>query len=228
MIRNRWRLFAWDNLLGAALLVLATWAADHLVACEQRRAGIRRCSKRSMATRCPRPWACSARRLGRLGRWLSRRLRPMRRPACTLPLCAGRAKIARAALQATFICNALDWLAGAGGNSNSVFARLSARGQNSNLRITKSWHYQRIFPAAQMGAYEVSLRCYAHPLSGISCRQCVRGAARFSALRVSPAAAPGLQQMMVFQLPLETAPHPPSLGGPGAATRSPADLRGDQ
>jgi hypothetical protein len=25
-----------------------------------------------MATRCPRPWACSARRLGRLGRRLSR------------------------------------------------------------------------------------------------------------------------------------------------------------
>jgi hypothetical protein len=25
-----------------------------------------------MATCCPRPWACSARRLGRLGRWLSR------------------------------------------------------------------------------------------------------------------------------------------------------------
>jgi len=48
-------------------------AADHLVACEQRRAvdtgGVRNAP---MATRCPRPWACSARRLGRLGRWLSR------------------------------------------------------------------------------------------------------------------------------------------------------------
>jgi hypothetical protein len=42
-------------------------------ACEQRRAvdpgGVR---DAAMATRCPRPWACSARRLGRLGRRLSR------------------------------------------------------------------------------------------------------------------------------------------------------------
>jgi hypothetical protein len=48
-------------------------AADDLVACEQRRAvdtgGVRNAA---MATRCPRPWACSARRLGRLGRWLIR------------------------------------------------------------------------------------------------------------------------------------------------------------
>ena len=48
-------------------------AADDLVACEHRRAvdtgGVRNAA---MATRCPRPWACSARRLGRLGRWLSR------------------------------------------------------------------------------------------------------------------------------------------------------------
>jgi hypothetical protein len=48
-------------------------AADNLVACEQRRAvdagGVR---DAAMATRCPRPWACSARRLGRLGRRLRR------------------------------------------------------------------------------------------------------------------------------------------------------------
>ena len=48
-------------------------AADDLVACEQRRT-VDTCGVRdaAMATRCPRPWACSARRLGRLGRWLSR------------------------------------------------------------------------------------------------------------------------------------------------------------
>ena len=48
-------------------------AADNLVACEQRRAvdagGVR---DAAMATRCPRPWACSAWRLGRLGQRLSR------------------------------------------------------------------------------------------------------------------------------------------------------------
>jgi hypothetical protein len=33
-----------------------------------------------MATRCPRPWACRAGRLGRLGRWLSR-ASTMRRPS---------------------------------------------------------------------------------------------------------------------------------------------------
>ena len=56
-------------------------APDDLVACEQRRTvdtgGVRNAA---MATRCPRPWACSARRLGRLGRWLSR-ASTLRRPA---------------------------------------------------------------------------------------------------------------------------------------------------
>src|SRR6476469_8018488 len=56
-------------------------AVDDLVACEQRRAvdtgGVR---DAAMATRCPRPWACRAGRLGRLGRWLSR-ASTMRRPS---------------------------------------------------------------------------------------------------------------------------------------------------
>ena len=59
-------------------------AADDLVACEQRRAvdtgGVRNAA---MATCCPRPWACSARRLGRLGRWLS----------CASPLGFGLASV---------------------------------------------------------------------------------------------------------------------------------------
>jgi hypothetical protein len=72
MIRNRWRLFAW-SLLGAALLVLASWP---LMIWWHVSNGVplipAAFETLAMATRCPRPWACSARRLGRLGRWLSR------------------------------------------------------------------------------------------------------------------------------------------------------------
>ena len=185
MIRNCWRLFAWNPLLGAALLVLATWPLIiwwHVSnGCAVDTGGVRNAL---MATRCPRPWACSARRLGRLGRWLS----PASHHAPTglgfrLALVTQKS---RAALQATFICNALDWLAGAGGIRIGICPYFQPGGQDSNSRITKSWRYERIFPAAQMGAFRGSLRCYAHPYREYRAVSAYARAARFSALRVQP------------------------------------------
>src|SRR6478672_11017988 len=77
-----------------------------------------------------------------------------------------------------------------------------------------------------MGAFRGSLRCYAHPWNIVPL---VHTHERHASLlcAFNPAAAPGLRAIMVFQLALEAAPHPPSLSGPGAATRSPADLHGD-